>query len=190
PRHLQVTLIPRSHPERIPHRRRRIHNVVGARRLVIVHVITALRGIALVHHLRHHAPPVPRDLYLPKAALPVVEPSARQRHDPLLVAVELVVALRRPAAVFPLLEAVDGEDGFGLIGDRRGALVGGVQLALNAAVGVVDLVALVCWRLFATELAAGGAGLGFGFHVQVEEDGEGESESGEEDENRTTHIVM
>ncbi|XP_074573394.1 uncharacterized protein LOC141829782 [Curcuma longa] len=141
--------------QRRPHRRRTVHHVVGAGRLEVVIVVAPIHRVALVHHLRHHAPPVPVDPDHLVAAPAAVVPPRRQRHHHVLVAVVLAVALRRGAAIAVLLEAVDGQLSAGIAGDGRRAAILRVGFARLAAVGVVAWVAVagLSW-----EVAAGVAG--------------------------------
>ncbi|CAN0914090.1 hypothetical protein LINGRAHAP2_LOCUS28347 [Linum grandiflorum] len=91
-------------------------------------IITPFTRITLIHHFCQHTLPVLRRRYINEleATFLVLEPPRRQRHDGLLVGVELVIALRRPTTIGPLLKAVYSQGGLGVLGDRRGAFVGRV----------------------------------------------------------------
>ena len=68
-------------PERLPHRRGPIYDVVGARGLEVVLIVAAVERVALVYDHGRHGPAVARpdhDAIL--APLPFVEPPRGQRH--------------------------------------------------------------------------------------------------------------
>jgi len=136
-------------PQGIPHCRRRVNNVVGTRGLVVVVLVAAIDGVALVHHLGIHGVAIGGDLDAVPATGHVLEPAGGERDYHLLVAMVGVVTLRRTAAVLALLKAVERQDGLGGRGDRRRAVVLRVPLAILATVRVVALltVARLSWKV-------------------------------------------
>ncbi|XBJ24216.1 hypothetical protein VPH35_002151 [Triticum aestivum] len=120
-------------PERLPHGLGGVHDVG----------LAAVVGVALVHHLGLHGAPVVLAGDADHLAAPASArvPARRQRHDHVAVAVVLAVALRRPAAVLALLEAVHRHHAWGAAAAaaaaaRRGA-VGLLVLVQHARHGVV-----------------------------------------------------
>ena len=136
-------------PQGIPHRRRRVDDVVGTRGLVVVVFVAAIDGVALVHHLGIHGLAIGGDLDAVPATGHVLEPAGGERNDHLLIAVVGIVTLGRTAAVLALLKAVERQDGLGGRGDRRRAVVLRVPLAILATVRVVALltVARLSWKV-------------------------------------------
>nr|CAD1831810.1 unnamed protein product [Ananas comosus var. bracteatus] len=73
-------------PERLPHGRRGVHDVVRARRLEVVLLVAAVHGVALVDDLREHGAAVGGgDADVLEAAAGAVEPAGRQRDHHLVV---------------------------------------------------------------------------------------------------------
>jgi len=126
----------------VPHRRRGVNDVVVARRLKVVLVVTAVHGVALVHHLGVHRVAVGANLDAVPTTRQFAEPPRGERHHLLLVAVVRVVALRWAAAVLALLEAVERQHGLGARRHRRRAAVLRVHLAVLTAVRVIALLAV------------------------------------------------
>ncbi|CAL9052905.1 unnamed protein product, partial [Musa banksii] len=124
-------------PQSLPHCSRCVDYVGRTRRLEGVLLVTAVQGIALVHHLGQHGLAIGVDLYVLRTAAAAVVPSGGERDDELVVAVVASVALGRPTAVSTFSEAVDGHVRLRFPRHRRRAAVGVVHLAVHAAVGVV-----------------------------------------------------
>ncbi|CAI0557593.1 unnamed protein product [Linum tenue] len=176
PGDIQITPVTLLHTQRLPHRLRRINNVVRTRRLVIMIRITPHGGVTLVHHHGPSCLPIPMNVDEVETPAFLVEPPRRQSNDRLVVGVELVVALGWCSPAAPCLEAVPRQGRLGAGGDRRGAFVGGVLLAGFAAVGFLALVALPRWRSDPCDVATRLAGLAV--HV-----GRSEDENGGEEKN-------
>ncbi|XBJ09293.1 hypothetical protein VPH35_014389 [Triticum aestivum] len=114
-------------PERLPHGFGGVHDIG----------LAAVVGVALVHHLGLHGAPVMLAGDVDHLAAPASArvPPRRQRHDHVLVAVELAVALRRRAALLALLEAVHRHHAWG-----AAAAAAATGAARRGAVGLLVLV--------------------------------------------------
>lgn len=89
-----------------------INNVCLAWWLIGVILVTALRGVTLVHHLRHRGPTVSgRDSYHFPAPGTTIVPSCGQRHHSLWQRVVVPVAFGGVSSVPAGAEVVDGENG-------------------------------------------------------------------------------
>ncbi|PON92054.1 hypothetical protein TorRG33x02_121260 [Trema orientale] len=96
--------------------------------------ITPHRGVTLVHHHGHHAPPARgRDGDVFEAPASAFVPPRGQRHHHRVIRVVVVVALGGAATVPATLEAVERHVGLGVSGDRRGAFVDFVHFAFQTA---------------------------------------------------------
>lgn len=152
PLNIHPTPLLLRHTERLPNSFGRIHNVITARRLVVMLLIAPRGRVTLVHHHCHHTLPIAIDGYVQHAPFHLVEPPRGQRHHRHIVGVVLAITLRRAAAVTALLEAVKGQYGLGAGGHRRRAVVYVVELPYFAAFGVVPFVALALGGLLPLEL--------------------------------------
>ena len=169
-------------PERLPHRRGPIYDVVGARGLEVVLIVAAVERVALVYDHGRHGPAVARpdhDAIL--APLPFVEPPRGQRHHRHVVVEERAGAAGRAAAVSALREAVERQRAAGAGRHRRGARERRVALPTLAAHGVVI-------RVAAAGLAADGAvGLAGLEERAVGEGGKGYRKDGRERQGETSY---
>ncbi|PON43064.1 hypothetical protein PanWU01x14_277200 [Parasponia andersonii] len=96
--------------------------------------VTPHRGVTLVHHHGHHAPPAGgRDGDVVEAPASAFVPPRGQRHHRRVVRVVAVVALGGAAAVPTAMEAVERHVGLGVSGDGRGAFVDFVHFAFQTA---------------------------------------------------------
>lgn len=90
----------------------------------------------------------------------------------------LIVASGRAAAVLAPVEPAEVQDRRRPVGDRRGAPVGGVVVARNAALGVVLCVAFSRWGLPAGYLESRFANLGHNGSGCVDEEEYNSNENG------------